>query len=505
MALFEDYFSFIDLCPTTVLLTTTFLLFLCLAYSSFASHTGNEPPGPRRLPLLGNLLQIDLKRPHNTLCEFSKKYGSVFTVYFGPTKVVVLAGYKTVKEALVNYSEEFGDRMIATIFDDVHEGHGIVFANGDSWKEMRRFGLSSLKECGMGGKGAEKMIIEECHHLIEMIKNYKGEAFDIKWPMNYASSNIICSIMFGSRFDYNDPVFKETVWVSTDNLKHVGTAEIQLYNMFPWLGSLISKRKVVLQNVEKILATMNSSIQNLKATFNADECRGLVDCFLTRQQKDEESHVVGSHYHEKNFTFTVTNLFAAGSDTTAITLRWALLFMVKYPHIQDQVHEELSRVIGNRQVSGDDRKLLPYTNAVIHETQRFADILPIALPHQTASDVTFQGYLIKKGTTVFPLLTSVLFDKNEWESPHTFNPSRFLDEEGKFIKRNAFMPFSAGQRVCLGVSLARMELFLFFSSLLQHFKFSPPPGVTEDEVDLTPSVGFTVGPSPYELCATMRM
>ncbi|XP_034046109.1 cytochrome P450 2K1-like isoform X2 [Thalassophryne amazonica] len=445
MALFEDYFSFIDLCPTTVLLTTTFLLFLCLAYSSFASHTGNEPPGPRRLPLLGNLLQIDLKRPHNTLCEFSKKYGSVFTVYFGPTKVVVLAGYKTVKEALVNYSEEFGDRMIATIFDDVHEGHGIVFANGDSWKEMRRFGLSSLKECGMGGKGAEKMIIEECHHLIEMIKNYKGEAFDIKWPMNYASSNIICSIMFGSRFDYNDPVFKETVWVSTDNLKHVGTAEIQ------------------------------------------------------------ESHVVGSHYHEKNFTFTVTNLFAAGSDTTAITLRWALLFMVKYPHIQDQVHEELSRVIGNRQVSGDDRKLLPYTNAVIHETQRFADILPIALPHQTASDVTFQGYLIKKGTTVFPLLTSVLFDKNEWESPHTFNPSRFLDEEGKFIKRNAFMPFSAGQRVCLGVSLARMELFLFFSSLLQHFKFSPPPGVTEDEVDLTPSVGFTVGPSPYELCATMRM
>ncbi|XP_034046677.1 cytochrome P450 2K1-like [Thalassophryne amazonica] len=245
-------------------------------------------------------------------------------------------------------------------------------------------------------------------------------------------------------------------------------------------------------------------IQNLKETLSTDGCRGLVDCFLTRQQKDEEDHVMDSLYHEKNLVFLVSNLFIAGTDTTATTLRWALLFMAKCPHIQNQVHEELSSVTGKRQINREDRKLLPYTNAVIHETQRFADVLPLAIPHQMASDVIFQGYLIKKGTTVFPLLTSVLHDENEWESPHTFNPSHFLDEEGKFIKRDAFMPFSAGRRVCLGESLARMELFLFFSSLVQHFEFSPPPGITEDELDLTGDVGFTIGPSTYELCATNR-
>ncbi|XP_038594155.1 cytochrome P450 2K1-like [Micropterus salmoides] len=108
------------------------------------------------------------------------------------------------------------------------------------------------------------------------------------------------------------------------------------------------------------------------------------------------------------------------------------------------------------------------------------------------------------GTTVFPLLTSVLYDESEWESPHTFNPSHFLDEEGKFVRRDAFMPFSAGRRVCLGESLAKMELFLLFTSLLQRFRFTPPPGVTEDKLDLTPVVGLTLTPSAHKLCAVSR-
>ncbi|MEQ2182298.1 Cytochrome P450 2K1, partial [Goodea atripinnis] len=164
----------------------------------------------------------------------------------------------------------------------------------------------------------------------------------------------------------------------------------------------------------------------------------------------------------------------------------------------------LARVIGGREVQVEDRKNLPYTNAVIHEIQRLGNILPTAIPHKTSQDVTFQGYFIKEGTTVLPLLTSVLYDESEWESPHTFNPSHFLDMEGKFIKRDAFLPFSAGRRVCLGESLAKMELFLFFTSLMQCFQFTPPPGVSEDELDLTPAVGFTVPPSPHELCAVCR-
>ncbi|XP_023265870.1 cytochrome P450 2K1-like [Seriola lalandi dorsalis] len=505
MALLDDSVFFLFSSPTTLLGAVAVLLVLYLVSCSFtAEKMGKEPPGPPPLPLLGNLLQLDLKRPYKTLCELSKKYGSVFTVYFGTNKVVVLAGYKAVKEALVSYAEEFGDRNISPIFYETNQGHGILFANGESWKELRRFALTTLRDFGMGKRVAEEKILEECRYLIQMFEEHKGKPFDTTCPVNYATSNIISSIVYGSRFEYDDPRFQNLVRRANETIRIVGSASIQLYNMFPRLVSWIKNRQLILKNLEMSVRDVKDLIKQLKETLNPDTCRGLVDCFLIRKQKEEDSCVMDTHYNEKNLIFTVTNLFAAGTDTTATTLRWGLLLMAKYPHIQDQVQEELSRVIGSRQVRAEDRKNMPYTDAVIHETQRLANIVPMSIPHKTSRDVTFQGYFIKEGTTVLPLLTSVLYDESEWESPHTFNPSHFLDGEGNFIRRDAFMPFSAGRRVCLGEGLAKMELFLFFTSLLQRFRFTPPPGVTEDELDLTAAVGFTLPPSPHKLCAVSR-
>ncbi|XP_041812146.1 cytochrome P450 2K1-like [Chelmon rostratus] len=505
MSLLEDFVFVLFSSPTTLLGAVALLLVLHVVSSSFTSQkTGKEPPGPRPLPLLGNLLQLDLKRPYKTLCELSKEYGSVFTVYFGTNKVVVLAGYKTVKEALVSNAEEFGDRDITPIFYDMSQGHGILFANGESWKEMRRFALTTLKDFGMGKRVAEDKILEECRHLVQMLEEHKGKPFDTARPANYATSNIISSIVYGSRFEYNDPRFKDMVRRVNENIRIAGSAPIQLYNMFPRLASWIKNRRLILENTEMTMRDVKDLVNHLQESLNPHICRGLVDCFLIRKQKEEDSRVLNSHYNEGNLMFTVTNLFGAGTDTTAATLRWGLLFMAKYPHIQDQVQEELSRVVGCRQVRVDDRKNLPYIDAVIHETQRMANIAPLAIPHKTSQDITFQGYFIKKGTTVVPLLTSVLYDESEWETPNTFNPSHFLDKEGKFIRREAFMPFSAGRRVCLGEGLAKMELFLFFTCLLQRFRFTPPPGVSEEELDLTPAVGFTLSPSTHKLCAVSR-
>ncbi|KPP56317.1 hypothetical protein Z043_126086, partial [Scleropages formosus] len=148
-------------------------------------------------------------------------------------------------------------------------------------------------------------------------------------------------------------------------------------------------------------------------------------------------------FTEKNLIFSVMNLFGGGIETTATTLCWGLLLMARYPHIQGRVREELTRVTGSRQPRVEDRKNLPYTDAVIHEIQRMANILPMSVPHITSCDVMFQGFHIKKGTTVYPLLMSVLYDENEWETPYTFNPGHFLDKQGRFIKRDAFLPFSA--------------------------------------------------------------
>ncbi|MGH0130113.1 UNVERIFIED_CONTAM: hypothetical protein FKN15_006174 [Acipenser sinensis] len=149
----------------------------------------------------------------------------------------------------------------------------------------------------------------------------------------------------------------------------------------------------------------------------------------------------------------------------------------------DKVQEKIESVIGRElPPQAEDRKRMPYMDAVLHEIQRVGNVVPMNLLHKTTGDTTFRGYKIPKGTPVIPLLSSVLSDKTQWETPHQFN--HFPDAQGKFVKRDAFMPFSAGQcvreeqgpgrRVCLGETLAKMALFLFFTMLLQKFHFPPP-------------------------------
>uniref|UniRef100_A0A3Q2V2P8 Uncharacterized protein n=1 Tax=Haplochromis burtoni TaxID=8153 RepID=A0A3Q2V2P8_HAPBU len=481
---------------------TVILLVYFIVTSSFNSQKKQKgPPGPRPLPVLGNLLQLDLKGPYKTLLELSKKYGSVFTVYLGPNKVVILAGYRTVKEALVDYDEEFGDRSPTNIAHEFNKGHVNINA---ILKKMRRFALTKLRDFGMGKRACEDKIMEECQHLIEVFKKFKGEAFDTTQSINCAVSNIICSIVYGSRFEYNDPEFTSLVDRTNRFVRLGGSPSIQMYDMFPALFKRIADTSKFFKLAPASVKQNQAIFSRLKETLNPQMCRGFVDAFLVRKQNLEESGITNSHFHDDNLMITVMNLIAAGTETTSTTLRWGLLLMVKYPKIQDEVQEELRRVMGDQQMQVADRKNLPFTDAVIHEIQRLSSIATTALPHKTTQDITFQGHFIEKGTTVFPLLTSVLHDPSEWERPHSFYPAHFLDEDKKFVKRDAFIPFFC-RRICLGESLARMELFLFFTTLLQRFRFTPAPGVSEDELDLTPAVGITLSPSPHKLCAISRM
>ncbi|XP_068102883.1 cytochrome P450 2K4-like [Hyperolius riggenbachi] len=482
--------------------TTCIALFLYWINGSKKS-SAKMPPGPKPLPLIGNLNLVDLKKPYKSLMELSERYGSVFTVHFGAKKVVILAGYSAVKEALVNQADDFGERADVPIFELISKGNGIIFSKGESWKTMRRFTLSTLRDFGMGKKTVEARIQDELIPLIENFKSHNGKPFDTNIIMNSAVSNVICSIIFGKRFEYDDPVFKKLVGIMGENARLIGTPKLLLYNSFPRILSFLGAHKKVMQNVNELNQFIAERIKHQRKEFNANDSSGYIDAYLMKQQ--QESAKLEKYFNDGNLAMAVLDLFAAGTETSSTTLRWGILLMMKYPEIQKKVQDEIQTHIKQGQMpTVDDRRKMPYTDAVVHELQRFANIVPLNLSRTTLKDVYFRGHCIPKGTEVLPFLTSVLYDKTQWETPYEFNPNHFLDESGKFVRRDAFMPFSAGRRACVGEGLAKMELFLFFTGLLQTFTFHPPPGVSREEISLKPEVGFTLVPLPHLVCTKLN-
>ncbi|XP_041658208.1 cytochrome P450 2A4-like [Cheilinus undulatus] len=487
----------------TTLILAGLILALLWLLSVQNSRKYKLPPGPTALPIIGNLPQLQKAAPFKSFIKFSKIYGHVMTLYLGWQRTVVLVGYETVKEALVDQADDFVGRGPLPFLMKATKGYGLGISNGERWRQLRRFTLSTLRDFGMGRKGMEEWIQEESGHLRARINSYKAKPFDPTFLMSCTVSNIICCLVFGERFDYDDKDFLHLLNIIAEVLRFNSSTRGQLYNVFPWLMEhLPGHQHKVFAHVKELRGFVKKKIQEHKDTLDPSSPRDFIDCFLIRM--DKEKNIPTSEFKFENLVATVMNLFLAGTETTSTTIRYGLSALIKYPSIQEKMQKEIETVIGqNRVPNMEDRKSLPFTDAVIHEIQRFLDIVPFSLPHYALQDISFRGYTIPKGTVIIPLLHSVLKEEKQWETPWSFNPKHFLDQNGNFKKNPAFMPFAAGKRACVGESLARMELFIFMVSMLQHFTFSCSQG--PHSINLVPEYsGFANVPRRYEIIATPR-
>ncbi|NXS91868.1 CP2D3 protein, partial [Jacana jacana] len=421
--------------------------------------------------------------------QLRKKFGNVFHLQNCWTNVVVLNGYKAVKEALVHRSEDFADRPYFPVYEHLGYGNksegkdpdiscssiipGIVVARyGHIWREQRKFTLTTLRNFGMGKKSLEERVVEEAGFLCSAI-NSEGGPFDLRYLVNNAVCNVICTTVYGDRFNYGDETFKKLLGLFENSLNEEAGIIPQLLNEVPILLRIPGVPQKAFQGQKAFMDFVDVLINKHMETWNPDYTRDFTDAFLKEMEKGKAAEANGFTYN--NLRLVTADLFTAGSDTTSTTLRWAILYMLLHPEVQSKVQAEIDKVIGReRSPTMKDQVTMPYTNAVIHEVQRFGDIVPIGLPHRTYRDTELQGFFIPKGTTIITNLSSVLKDETVWEKPNEFYPEHFLDANGQFVKPEAFLPFSAGRRACLGEQLARMELFIFFTTLLQKFRFVLP-------------------------------
>ncbi|XP_058043376.1 cytochrome P450 2J2-like isoform X2 [Ahaetulla prasina] len=420
-----------------------FVLLLALLSLFFFKQLWSQrhlPPGPLALPLIGTLWAYGFWLREDYFRKHVKEYGNIYSMWSGHYLIVVLSGFKTVKEGMMSFLEEFSYRPDDAFMTAVGNRRGIIFSNGHIWKQQRHFGVTSLRKLGLGKKSIEHQIEDVAQTLVEMFRQTEGQPFDPSCAVANAVSNVICALSFGHQFAPED------------------------------------------ENFQKLIKSLDVIVK-----FSG--------CFFHVSRKDPNST-----YNEKNLVQCIFDFFGAGIDTTFGTLMWALLLLTNRPNTQEKIQKEIEDVFGfSGLISYQDRKKLPYTNAVIHEMQRLKSVLLVGLPRQSTKDVKLRGYHIPKGTIIIADLRSVLLDPEQWETPEEFNPNHFLDKDGKFLDREEFLSFGIGLRSCVGEQLARIEIFTFLTSLLRAFSFRLPEGVKE--LNEEPVAKVMIHPHPYKLCA----
>lgn len=459
------------------------------------------PPGPCGHPFFGMIRKIN-QQYHLFLHDLSQTYGSIFSFKMGSRLVVVLTDPKTIRKAFSR--PEFSGRE-QTEFSSIIGGYGILNVEGQLWKNQRKFlhqQKFGMKHWGSGAEQMESRISDEVLYLLTAIKNEKTNPFNPAPILNCAISNVICSIIMSTRFHHTDPKFQRFMYLFDEGFRLFlatgATAYIPIMKHLPKIKNTVQEIQACR---DEMLTFVQYIIEEHKEALDSSKPRDLVDSYLLEMEKAKEvgnvDQVFTGRDPEKQLQQVILDIFSAGVETLKTTMQWAILFMMHNPEVKRKVQAELDSVVGpNRLPCQSDMVDLPYTRATIYEVMRRATVVPMGTTHATDRAVELDGYLIPKNTSVIPLIYAVHMDPEVWDQPEQFRPDRFLNADGKVQKPKQFMPFGTGQRMCLGDTLAEMELQLFFSSIMHVYDIQAP---SQDLPSLQGVAGVTISPKDFEV------
>lgn len=178
------------------------------------------------------------------------------------------------------------------------------------------------------------------------------------------------------------------------------------------------------------------------ATFDPDsDANNYIHAFLKAAAAEKGPHT----FNDAQLLATANDLFSAGTETTSTTLRWAILYLAHYPEFQEKLYQQIKHEVGTNSLPNyADRAKLPFADALIMETQRMGDLVPLGLMRRPLGPAKVLGYDIPENAVVLPLLTNVLHNPDVFPEPFKFNPNRFLDSTGKVVRDPQLIPFQAG-------------------------------------------------------------
>ncbi|NXD30082.1 CP1A5 protein, partial [Spelaeornis formosus] len=493
--------------PTEVLLVAAtfcllFLLLQRLQQQQPVPEGLRRPPGPRGFPMVGNALELR-KDAHLALARLSRRYGDVMEVRIGTRPVLVLSGLDTIRQALVKQGEDFMGRPDLYSFRFIANGQSLAFSpdSGEVWKARRKLAQSALRSFSVAPSATsscscllEEHVSKEAEYLVTKFLQLMEEERKFE-PYRYlvvSVANVICAMCFGKRYEHEDQELLSLV-NSAEQFTDV-TGAGNPVDFIPVLQYLPSRKmKLFLDYNRSLLSFLQKRVKEHYETYNENSIRDITDSLIEQSLDKNLGTNTAKQIPKEKIVNLVNGLFGGGFDTITSALSWSLMYLVTYPNIQKKIQEELDRTIGQeRRPRLSDRGTLPYTEAFILEMYRHSSFLPFTIPHSTTKDTELNGYYVPKDRCVFINQWQVNHDETLWKNPETFNPERFLSADGTKVNKEdgeKVLMFGLGKRRCIGENIAKWQVFLFLTTLLQQLEFSVCQGT---RVDMTQLYGLSL-------------
>ncbi|XP_050232512.1 premnaspirodiene oxygenase-like [Mercurialis annua] len=485
--------------PLLVLICVLFMVRALWKKLKSSKPALNLPPGPWKLPIIGNIHQLIGGLPHHKLGALAKKYGPVMQLQFGQVPTVVISSPETAKQVMKTHDTIFAQRPFLIVSDIIfYKGLDLGFARyGDHWRQMRKICILEL----LSAKRVQlfRPIREEAvSNLIADISSNAGSTINLTQMLNILSSTLITRAAFGKQCTIDQEKFIPLAAKVTEMMVGFNIADlfpsIKLLHVITGIRYRLTKLH---KKVDAVLENIINAHRIARATSKiAMEDEDIVHVLLNLQEQGNLELPLTTD----SIKAVILNMFLGGIDSSALTLGWVMSELIKNPKAMHKAQAEVRQIFKEKKIVDEiDIEKLKYLKLVIKETLRMHPPAPLVPPREASNECQIDGYDIPALSRLFVNVWALGRDPNHWIEPESFIPERF--EEGLVdYKGNNFeyLPFGGGRRICPGISFAMANVELALAQLLFSFDWELPLGMKREELDMT-EVFLTATKRKYDL------